>query len=186
MDIAIFHFINYQLSNGFFDWIMPYISNKWVWTPLYLLFIIVAIKKYKVQSWKPILGIVLCYVATEMSSNMVKHTLKRTRPNNIESIHAVKRVEGGSGFSMPSSHAANHMALAIVVGALLGLSKGWRLLLYFWAIVIGFSRIYNGLHFPSDVLVGWGLGALIALVFIILAKQNKSLKRPVVSSEIDR
>jgi len=168
MDIALFHFINYDLSNGFFDWIMPLISNKWLWTPIYLLFIAVAIKKYKVQSWKPLLVIVLCYVTTEMASNAIKHTLKRTRPNNIESLHAVKRVGGGSGYSMPSAHAANHIALAIVVSFLLGLTTGWRVLLYVWAVLIGFSRIYNGLHFPSDVLIGWALGATIAFIFIVL------------------
>ncbi len=168
MDQEIFHFINYTMSNVVLDFLMPLVSNKWIWGPLYLIFIWIAYKKFKVQAWKPILFILLSYLLTELSSNAFKHLLKRQRPNQIEGMYAIKRVEGGSGYATPSAHAANHFAIALVVGVVLFLGKSWRILLLIWAVLIGFSRIYNGVHFPSDVLTGFALGGLIAFLLILV------------------
>jgi len=171
MDVSLFHLINDTISNAFLDEAMPIISNKFTWIPLYALFIIIALVKFKVQAWKPILAIVLTFALTDLASNGIKHSLKNKRPNQIKEIQSIKRVEGGSGYSTPSAHAANHFAIAVIVGLVLGLGWGWKLLLYIWAIVIGFSRIYNGVHFPSDVFIGFGLGGVIALlIFALYAK----------------
>jgi undecaprenyl-diphosphatase len=115
--------------------------------------------------------LVLAFGLTDFVSNTIKHTLKNPRPNHVESLYSIKRVEGGSGYSTPSSHAANHMAIAICASAVLGLAWGWRLLLFAWAILIGFSRVYNGVHFPSDVLIGFALGGLIAMLCYFLYKK---------------
>jgi len=171
MDVALFHFINDTISNAFLDQVMPIISNKLTWIPLYALFIIVAVVKFKRQSWKVILAMIITFAITDLTSNAIKHSLKNKRPNQVEEIFAIKRVEGGSGYSTPSSHAANHMAIAVVVGLLLSLKWGWKLVLYAWAILIGFSRIYNGVHFPSDIFIGFGLGGLIAIIVYLLYKR---------------
>lgn len=168
MDVSLFHYINDTISNAILDQAMPIISNKLTWIPLYVLFILIALVKFKKQSWKAILAILVTFVATDLGSNAVKHGLKNKRPNQIEELYAIKRVEGGSGFSTPSNHAANHMALAVIVGLVLVLSWPWKMLLYVWAILIGISRIYNGVHFPSDVLIGFGIGGLIALLVYVL------------------
>lgn len=164
MDITLFHFLNDTISNAFLDKVMPIVSNKLTWIPLYALFVLIAIVKFKIQAWKPILAILITYLATENTSNLIKHSLKRKRPNQIEEVYAIKRVEGGSGYSTPSAHAANHMAIAVIVILVFNLKWPWQVLLYGWALLIGFSRIYNGVHFPSDVFIGFGLGGLIAIL----------------------
>lgn len=175
MDDQLFHLLNDIASNSFLDKVMPVVSNKLVWIPLYVLMVLIAILKFKKQSWKPVLVILITFLATELISNGLKHSFKKKRPNQIESVYAIKRVAGGSGYSLPSAHAANHMALAVIFGLVLGLKWGWKLLLYVWAIVIGFSRIYNGVHFPSDVIIGFGIGGLTALgiytLYQLLAKR---------------
>lgn len=176
MDLELFHFLNNTISNSFLDEWMPVVSNKYVWIPLYVLFIVIAIVKYKAKSWLPIMALILAFAVTDLTSNAIKHALKNPRPNQVESLYAIKRVEGGSGYSTPSSHAANHMAIAIVAGSVLSLGWGWRFLLYAWAVLIGFSRIYNGVHFPSDVLLGFALGSLVAVVLNLLYSYIKTQK----------
>ena len=171
MDVALFHYLNDTISNAFLDKVMPIVSDKFTWIPLYALFVIIAIFKFKIQAWKPILAIVITFLLAENVSNLIKHSLKRQRPNQIEETFSIKRVPGGSGYSTPSAHAANHFAIAVIVGLVFGLKWYWKVMLYAWAIVIGFSRIYNGVHFPSDVLIGFGLGGILALlVYILYAK----------------
>ncbi len=168
MDKTLFHFINYQISNGFFDAIMPIISNKFIWIPIYILFIVLAIKKFKSKAWLPILFIFFAYLVTEQTCNLVKHTFKRQRPNQIKELYAIKRIEGGSGYSTPSAHAANHLAIAIVASTILGFSSFGHFLILLWAIIIGFSRIYNGVHFPSDIFIGFAVGGFISIALLIL------------------
>lgn len=176
MDVKLFHFLNDAISNSFLDQFMPIVSNKFTWIPLYLLFVIIAVLQFKKQSWKPIVAILVTFLVTELTCNLLKNSLKRKRPNNIESVMAIKRVEGGSGYSTPSAHAANHMAIAVVVCLLFRMHWFWKILIYCWAILIGFSRIYNGVHFPSDVLIGFGLGGVLALlVFWLYSKYLKPL-----------
>lgn len=176
MDLELFHLINNTISNSFFDEWMPIISNKLTWIPLYVLFVIIAVVKFKKRSWLPVLALIIAFGLTDLISNSIKKTLKNPRPNHVESLYSIKRVEGGSGYSTPSSHAANHMAIAICASAVLGLAWGWRLLLFAWAVLIGFSRIYNGVHFPSDVLIGFALGGVIALIsFKIFQLLNQKL-----------
>jgi undecaprenyl-diphosphatase len=65
---------------------------------------------------------------------------------------------------MASSHAANHFALSVFL-ILLFQVKGWmRGLLLTWASLVAYSRVYLGVHYPSDVIVGAGVGTLIAFL----------------------
>ena len=68
-----------------------------------------------------------------------------------------------------SAHAASSMALAVFVGLLLMAKYKWiSPLLVFWAILVGYSRIYVGVHYPGDVLTGMLIGALIGLLMHVL------------------
>jgi undecaprenyl-diphosphatase len=180
-DILIFGLINQDLSNPFFDFLLPLFRSKFFWIPLYILVLGFLIFKLKKQS----IGMILLFVITvfltdKINSELIKKSVARTRPcNEIMLADAViKRVECGNGFSFASSHAANHFALAqlfvLILFPLISTNKTKRYLLgvlsFFWAFSIAFAQVYVGVHYPSDVIVGALLGISLASLTYALFK----------------
>src|SRR5690606_31319118 len=98
------------------------------------------------------------------SSSVIKKEVTRVRPcNDVQFKEQVRlRVRCGSGYSFPSSHAANHFALGIFL--LVIFRKCWKHIIWLslgWAASISFAQIYVGVHYPSDILAGALLGSLI-------------------------
>lgn len=168
------------LINGFHgqfaDFIMYSISNKYIWLPLYLLLFFV-MRRYnglkKTCVWLVLL--ILCIALTDqITSSLLKPMVCRLRPSNLDNpisnhIHIVNGYRGGK-FGFPSSHAANTMALAIFWL----ITTHWRrsgILLVLWSLAIGYSRIYLGVHYPSDVLAGYAVGAAASAVVFATYKK---------------
>jgi undecaprenyl-diphosphatase len=100
---------------------------------------------------------------------VIKPLVGRIRPCHDPSLVWVQVVDGcGGRFSFPSSHAANMFGLAVVVGAFY---KSTRYYLYPVAILVAIGRVYQGVHYPSDVIAGAVYGAAIGLALIIIAKK---------------
>ena len=151
------------------DWLMWGVSQTWFWVPLYLL-LLVALRR-RLGNWArwgwALAAIALSLAGTDLvSARIAKPMVERPRPSHelalAPELHVVTppgRTEPyrGGAYGFFSSHAANHMGIAVLVGGLLG--GGWTLVaLVVWALLIGYSRIYLGVHYPGDVLVGaaWG------------------------------
>ena len=165
IDIELLKFINLNLSNNLFDVIMPFVRNKINWVPLYLIVGLYLLYNYKWKGFVVIVFVVLSVtLADVVSSHLLKPTFARVRPCFDSDLPFTVRlvVDHCSGaFSFPSSHAANHFAIAISLGLIM-IRK--PLILAFgviWAALIGFAQVYVGVHYPSDVLVGSLLGILI-------------------------
>lgn len=179
IDHQVFNFINQDLSNSFFDKIMPIIRNKKTWFPLYFLIAILLIKFKKKEALLIILFSVLCVgLADSISSHIMKPYFERIRPCYLEGFAeqvnlVVSRCSGA--FSFPSSHAANHFALGgFLALVLFKTNKYLSHLFIFWAVIICFAQVYVGVHFPFDVFIGALLGILIAyLVYLIFLKFKK-------------
>jgi undecaprenyl-diphosphatase len=184
IDESLFHSLNGTLT--FADTFMWYVSQPLAWTPLYILMIVGVLRKYKSSPSRLfiILGVVVCVGMTDLiSARIMKPQVERLRPSHREdfneSIHLYKKSDGefykGGKYSFVSSHASNHMGIAVLMGALLcgGLVWGWWMIaLIIWALLIGYSRIHLGVHFPGDVLCGSVLGAGIGLmVYWVLNKR---------------
>ena len=168
--------------SNFLDSVMWYVSMAKFWTPLYVILLFLLWKKFTQRNSRFIilLGMIVTVgLADIISAGVLKPTAARLRPSHnielAEDIHLHKHDDGtlykGGQYGFVSSHAANHMAIAIFVGGLLASASSSAILiaLLCWAIVIGFSRIYLGVHFPSDVVFGWMLGGVIGIAVLKFA-----------------
>jgi undecaprenyl-diphosphatase len=163
LDHQLFQAINQGLSNAFFDVLMPILRNRYTWVPLYLFLAFVWVKKFGKTGLWMVLFLVLCFgISDYTSSSIIKPAVARIRPCN--ELNAM-----GTGYSFPSSHAANHFALALFFIVLF--YPKWKPVLtlsLLWASAIGFAQIYVGVHFPIDILAGSLLGALVGYLLGIL------------------
>src|SRR5476651_2517098 len=131
-DRHLFHFINHDMGNAFFDCIMPYIRNAKTWIPLYIFVTGFCLYYYKKTGLLIILGILLSFgIAENTASSIIKPLVKRARPCNdpIISKTNITRVDCGPAYSFPSTHATDHFAMAFFMIFLF--YKRWRWIL-FW------------------------------------------------------
>jgi undecaprenyl-diphosphatase len=165
-DRIVFLFLNGK-HHPFFDVLMFWISHKLTWIPFYFLLLY----WIKIQnSWSQLIIILLFISLTvaltdQVSVNLFKNVFKRYRPCHnhelINLVHLVKNCGGKYGFV--SSHAANTFGIAsFLFLTLKGSSKTIGFILFAWASLVSYSRIYLGVHYPLDILGGDILGIGIA------------------------
>lgn len=168
-DQQIFQLINYQWSNNFFDAILPFWRNKYVWLPLYAFLVAFLLINFRIKGLYLILSATLLIGLTDsVSSRLIKKSIKRIRPCNEEPLDKEIRilVNCGKGYSFTSSHAANHFALATFLGLTLASLFPWlHKVLLIWAGLVGYAQIYVGAHYPLDVVAGAIFGILCAYLF---------------------
>jgi len=180
LDQNLFFGINQGLSNPFFDWLMPALRNRFFWTPLYLFIVIFLVRNYGKKGWYILLFAILTFGLTDyLSSSVIKPSVERLRPCNDPEIKNEVRnlIACGTGYSFPSSHAANHFGLAVFL--ILVFFHKWRLILpigLFWAFFVSFAQIYVGVHFPLDIMGGALLGSMIGYIMSAILLVNKTFK----------
>jgi undecaprenyl-diphosphatase len=165
LDTHLFLIIN-GLYSPFFDNFMLLVSGKIIWIPLYASVLYVLIKNWKIEAIWLILAFILCIVISDQfASGFLKNTVKRLRPSSVDElsgvIHLVKGYLGGGKYGFASSHASNSFGFAML-SALILRRKNYTIAIFSWAIVVGYSRIYLGAHYPLDVLGGAAIGITAA------------------------
>lgn len=182
LDIHILKFVNLDLSNRFLTDFMLFITDKHNWYPfilLAILFLLFAGRKLphpgnwfsKVNPRVFIFGLILCIALTDQIGTFLKHNVKRIRPNRDEFISEQIdcRLSTGGRRSFPSNHSANSAGLAVFTALVY---PPLAIPAALFTFLVGFSRVYLGVHYPSDVLVGWLIGTLSGLlVWRILRKK---------------
>ena len=170
IDQELFLFLN-GLNNETFDGIMVWISGKTTWWPFYLLLLLFIIVKKRLQAIPVIIFIALAItLADQTSVHLFKEVFERPRPCHEPAlegmVHLVNDRCGGK-YGFVSSHAANSFAVAMLL--LLVIRKRWfTVTMLFWAVIVSYSRIYLGVHYPGDVIGGALLGILCGFMAFIL------------------
>ena len=185
-DQQVFLFIN-SSNSPFFDQVMHAISGRLIWAPLYLAILIYLGIKYKRKFLIILIFTILAITLSDQASVVLKNLTQRLRPCNDPSLTGLVHLingECGGLFSFVSSHAANSFNVAFL--SLLLIKKKWySISIIVWATVIGYSRIYLGVHYPGDVICGYLLGAFIGwgIYSLYVLTDNKILKhKPYFSS----
>jgi undecaprenyl-diphosphatase len=180
MDTEIFLYLN-GLHNSFMDAIMFWASDKLFWIPFYILIIIIIYKEYKKRSIYILttIAIVITF-CDQTASHIIKPLVKRLRPSHEPALQDLIHLsDAGPGglYGFVSSHAANAFGLATFLILLLTKKyNGLKITLLFWAILVAYSRIYNGVHYPLDIVCGMLLGIFYGYIFKNLLLQFKPFK----------
>jgi undecaprenyl-diphosphatase len=168
-DIELLIYLN-NLGTVQWDRFWLILSDKLSAIPLYGLLLFLSFKQFglKKTMWM-LLFIAVIITFSDQTSNLFKYGFKRLRPCHDESIfdsiRLVKEHCGGL-YSYFSAHAANAMAIAIFFGFLLkDKFKYLGAVLVIWAVLVAYSRVYIGVHFPLDILTGMLFGLLYGAAF---------------------
>lgn len=165
LDTDLFLFLN-SMHCGVMDRFMSLFTGRFIWIPMYATLLYVITRRFRARrAVVMVLGIVLAIVlADQLCATVLRPIFERLRPANLDNpisamVHIVDGYRGGR-YSFPSCHAANSFALASFVWWMLRRQQ-IRLFIVAWALVTCYSRIYLGVHYPGDLLVGAVIGSLI-------------------------
>lgn len=188
LDTKLFNYLN-SLNNDFFDTIFLWVTEKYSWIFLYA--IILGLLAWRYMSVRPevyndyrirfryhkshwpwlmlsvIFVILAVAIADQVSVHLFKNVFQRLRPSHVEDlaefIHLPRRKGGLYGFV--SSHATTSFALAYFTSRIIGL-RWYTWIIFLWAIIFSYSRIYIGVHYPGDSISGAMLGIFIAWLLL--------------------
>lgn len=162
-DQQLFMLLNGAWTFHFLDWFMPFITNAKTWVPIIILswlyLIVAGNRKMRLLALALLVSVGLSDL---ICARIIKKSVGRLRPCSIEQSESFKcrlLLPAKSSKSFPSNHAANTAAFAATMLFFVGLKIGLPFVLL--AFLIGYSRIYCGVHFPLDVFAGWLIGALL-------------------------
>lgn len=149
---------------GWLDPIMLQVTKTEFWIPLYLFLIYLIFRKYNNRAWLVLAGVALAVLlADQITSSLMKPFFQRLRPSQEPTlaglVHLANDYKGGL-YGFASSHAANTFAVALFIWLLFKNTYRWIFLVFIWAAVMTYTRLYLGVHYPGDILVGGLIGLL--------------------------
>jgi undecaprenyl-diphosphatase len=168
LDLRLFFRINNQWQHPWLDAVLPWMREAYFWAPLYLFLALFVIINYKWKGFFWIVFFIVSFGIADQTSSFLKDTFGRIRPCRDPLLSQFVRVLVSycpmSG-SFTSNHAANHFALGTFCFITLKPAFQHFVWLFIaWAVIIGYSQVYVGVHYPLDIAGGALLGTMIGLL----------------------
>lgn len=165
-----------------FDAFWLTVTQMWIWVPLFVTFLYFLVKNY---GWRDVFYLLifvgLGITVSDQLANVSKGYFERLRPCHDPIMEGkIREVVCGGKFGFYSAHASSMFFIATYLAHFLGHKvKGIFFIVFPWAALIAYSRVYLGVHYPSDILIGAGVGVFLGRFFVVLAQ--KTLKKKINS-----
>jgi undecaprenyl-diphosphatase len=162
-----------SMHSPMMDSVMWWITGRFIWIPLYAFMAYFLYRKFGNQALFMVLFGAILITLSDQGSVMLKNFFERERPCHDEFIsllvHTVNNKCGGK-FGFVSSHASNTMAVFAYLMLLTRHSFSRKLMVAigFWVLIVSYSRIYLGVHFPADIIGGWLVGILAGFITYVI------------------
>lgn len=167
IDKLIVLLVQHDSDHAVLDPVMLFLREPLSWVPLYAFLLFYVIRKMKKRAWLFIVGSLVVFAITDsLTAQLLKPLFGRYRPCCDPEFHSYVRalVDCGGLYSLPSSHAANHFGLATFwffsMKVITGRKWNW---VWVWAAAVCYAQVYVGKHYPSDILVGGGIGFIAGM-----------------------
>lgn len=175
IDTQVLLFFN-GLHSPLMDSFMMMFTGRFVWVPMYLSILYILFTKYKTRD-ALLLTVVIagCILfADQVCASLLRPEFERLRPAHPENpvsamVHIVDGYRGGR-YGFPSCHGSNSFALATILALIVRVPRFTRFI-FVWATVNAYTRLYLGVHYPGDLIVGAMIGSLGSLMIWWVAKR---------------
>ena len=165
IDIQILYFFNQTVSSPILDKFFSIITNVNNWFIAYVILLFISFFKGGLKGKIAVLGVILLIIFTDqLGYKILKEIFQRPRPC-IALTNIITPLGCNGTWSFPSNHALNNFAAATFYYLLFPKLK-WAL--FIPAVLVSISRIYLGLHYPTDILGGAVIGIFIGYLFALL------------------
>jgi undecaprenyl-diphosphatase len=173
LDHSIFSIINKSLANPVTDLIMPFVTADLHLKIFYALCLLIILwKGDRKLRYALIASLIVVVITDQLASSVLKPLFARPRPCKVMDVHLL--VGCGAGFSLPSSHAANLFGQVFFFKKIAPQSAKFLIPL---AIIVALSRVFVGVHYPFDILVGAALGTLVGVMVAVVFNKKINFVR---------
>lgn len=171
-DTQLLLFFN-QFHSPAFDSIMLMITRTEFWTPMFLFLVYLIFQDHKKRGWIVLLGVAVTILMTDqITSGFMKPFFQRLRPSHEPSLQGIIHLSAdangnlyfGGLYGFASGHAATTTGVACFIFLLFRRTYKWIGWIFLWAGIMSYTRIYLGVHYPGDILVGGIIGIVFAWI----------------------